>query len=199
MKTKTLLIISLAAIVPIMETIAQENGRKHEISIGAGIWSTGNLAFTLSDAFINAIDIAGDVQLENRSASPVYHVSYKHFPNRKLAIGVTLAAGTEKATGRDENQHNGKLKRSYANIAIEPAYYYLNREKFKLYGLVGVGLLYLYQNYTPNNGKEKDQSLYAADFQVTPIGIKVGNAIGGYLEAGIGYKGIISCGFFCRF
>jgi hypothetical protein len=178
---------------------AQEGEHRHELSVGAGVWSTSNLAFTLGDAFVNAIDIAGTVQFEEQKASPVYHISYKYFPKQKFGVGATFATGSERATGKTDNQDNGKLKRAYINIAIEPTYYYLNRKHFKLYGLVGVGLLYLHQDYTPNNGEKKSQSLYTTDFQITPIGIKAGNAIGGYLEAGLGYRGIISCGLFCRF
>jgi hypothetical protein len=194
-----MLLISLVAFVSALETTAQEDGRRHEISAGAGILSTSNLAFTLGDAIVSAFDVAGAIKIEEQVAFPVYHISYKYLPGKRLGIGITLAAGSEKAIGRLDGQDNGRLKRFYANIAIEPVCYYLNRENFKLYGLVGAGLLYFHQEYTPNNGGKKDQALYSADFQITPIGIKVGNTLGAYLEAGIGYKGIISCGLFYRF
>ncbi|MDR3266588.1 MAG: hypothetical protein LBT24_03355, partial [Tannerella sp.] len=178
---------------------AQEDERKHEISLGAGIFSTSNLAFAYGDAIVNSIDFAGNVKFEEQVASPVFHLNYKYFTSKRFSIGVTLTAGTEKANGMAENQYDGKLKRFYSNIAIEPVYNYINKKYFKLYLLAGAGLLYLHQDYTPENRDKKGQTLYTFDFQLTPIGIKVGNTLGAYLEGGIGYKGIISCGVFYRF
>ncbi|MDR0835717.1 MAG: hypothetical protein LBN11_03935 [Tannerella sp.] len=198
MKIKNSLIISIMIVSSFAEIKAQEDERKHEISIGIGVWSTSNLSFALGDALVNAIDFAGNVKFEDQTASPAYHISYKYFPTQKFSIGATMTAGSEKATGRIENQYDGSLKRIYSNIAIEPAYTYLNRKYFKLYVLAGVGLLYLHQDYTPNNGNKNKQSLYTADFQITPIGIKVGNTLGAYLEGGIGYKGIVSIGLFYK-
>jgi hypothetical protein len=197
MKTKILLIISALSIFPFTGMKAQEDERKHEISFGAGIFSTSNLIFTYGDAIVNSF--AGEVKLEEQVASPVFHVNYKYFTSKKFSIGAILTAGTEKAIGKSENQHHGDLKRFYSNIAIEPVYNYINKKYFKLYLLAGAGLLYLHQNYTPENGEKKEQSLYAFDFQLTPIGIKVGDTLGAYLEGGIGYRGIVSCGVFYRF
>ncbi|MDR2385147.1 MAG: hypothetical protein LBD80_05730 [Tannerella sp.] len=199
MKVKLLLIIILAAVVSFTGTKAEKNGRRYEMSAGAGVWSTGNVAFILGDVFLNAVNIAGAVNFEKHTASPVYHVSCKYFPRQRFGIGVTLAAGLEKATGKVENQNDGNLKRFYTNMALEPSYYYLNRRNFKLYVLFGAGILYLHQDYTPYNRDKKVQNLYTADFQFTPLGIKVGNTLGAYLEGGIGYKGIVSLGAFYRF
>ncbi|MDR3308811.1 MAG: hypothetical protein LBS80_02525 [Tannerella sp.] len=199
MKTKMVLIISFIAIVSFTGLKAQGDERKHEFSIGAGIFSTSNIVFAIGDAIVNGINITGDAKFEEHTASPVYHLGYKYYLSRKIGLGATLTAGTEKAKGMISNQYDGELKRFYSNIAIESSFNYVNTEYVKVYALAGVGLLYLQQAYTPQNEKKKEQSLCTADFQITPIGVKVGKTAGCYLEAGFGYKGIVSCGVFYRF
>ncbi|MDR3252447.1 MAG: hypothetical protein LBT35_02630 [Tannerella sp.] len=199
MKTRILLIIGMITVVPLAGLRAQEDERKHEFSIGAGMLSTSNVAFGLGDVMVNAVAIAGDARFEEQTGSPVYHLGYKYCLSKRIGLGATLTAGTEKAKGVILNQYDGDLKRFYSGMAIESSFNYVNRKSVKVYGLAGIGLLYIQQAYKPQSGQEKKQSLCTVDFQITPIGIKVGSTAGGYLEAGFGYKGIVSCGVFCRF
>jgi hypothetical protein len=198
MKTKTLLAFSLIIAFSSGTVKAQENERKHEISVGFGIWSTSNLAFGFGDSFANVFDVAGAVKFKEQTASPVYHANYKYLLTPRFNIGGTLTFGSETGKGLVGNQYDGKLKRHYSNIAAEVSYNYINKKSFKMYALGGLGYLYLNQSYTPENREKDSQSLHAVDFQISPLCVKVGDKIGGYFEAGFGYKGIVNAGIFYK-
>jgi hypothetical protein len=199
MKTKTLIALCLTIAFSSGNIKAQENERKHEISVGFGIWSTSNLAFGFGDSFANSFDFAGAVKFKEQAASPVYHVNYKYLLTPRFNIGGTLIFGTETGKGMIGNQYDGKLSRHYSNLAVEASYKYINKKYFKMYALGGIGYLYLSQTYKPENREKDRQSLHAIDFQVSPFCVKVGDKIGGYFEAGFGYKGIVNAGVFWGF
>lgn len=199
MNSTKLFVISLITIISFSRVNAQEENSMHEISFGAGILSTSNVVFGFADVFANAVSVVGQVKFEDISASPVYHLNYRYWIKQRFAIGTTLAFGTEKGDGMVNGKYDGNLNRYYSNLTAEITYNYINKPLLKLYGLGGAGLLYINQSYTPENREKKKESLYAFDFQITPIGIKAGNTFGAYLEAGFGYKGIIAAGIFANF
>jgi hypothetical protein len=186
--------------MPFIKANAQPDERSHEISFGVGVMSTSNVSFRFADMFAQIVSGGiGQVKFEEVSISPVYNLNYRYWIKPKFAIGATLVFGTEKSVGMVAGKYDGNLNRYYSNLTAEVTFNYINRPYLKLYGLGGAGLLYLKQTYTPENRVKEKDSLCAFDFQVTPIGIKAGNKFGAYLEAGFGYKGIISAGIFHKF
>ncbi|MDR1762308.1 MAG: hypothetical protein LBR55_07645 [Bacteroidales bacterium] len=186
-------------------TQAQDDSHGHELNLGIGILSTANLTFGFADMFVQSISqtVGEEVVFSKKTASPVFHVNYKYWFGTHLALGATLAAGTDNSDFTQKT-HNGvvidtgEMNRFIATLAPEITFNYLNLRRFKLYGLAGIGCSYykIDVNYDKADDKSSDRFLF--DFQLTPIGLKFGNHFGGFAEAGFGYKGIIGIGLFAK-
>jgi opacity protein-like surface antigen len=163
---------------------------KYQFEVGIGVWSTGNIIYTLSDMVVETVNI----HMRNSSASGTFHAGIKYLLSDRLSAGATLSYGQEKADGYNgSNEFLGTLKRSNVSLAAEADFKYLGSNKFSIYGLVGIGGICLHQKF----GSETDNKMNI-DFQLTPIGVKFGDKFGGFGELGLGYKGILNVGVFLK-
>lgn len=87
---------------------------------------------------------------------------------------------------------------NYHTIAGELQFNYIAKPYFRLYSGLGLGLTNYTEKYRPTTGNTETNSATHFNFQVTPIGLKVGNAIGFFGEVGFGYKGVICVGLYTR-
>lgn len=78
------------------------------------------------------------------------------------------------------------------NFEVKPLY--LNRRNIQVYGIYGLGVFVLRGRDTYSPYYAPDRKGTSLSMQIAPIGIKVGNKIGGFFEAGIGYKGVFNAG-----
>jgi hypothetical protein len=62
-----------------------------------------------------------------------------------------------------------------------------------------MGVTFSKENYKSNTAPEDINNNTMFNFQMTAIGVKFGSNIGLFAEAGFGYKGLISGGFFAKF
>jgi opacity protein-like surface antigen len=173
--------------------------KKSEVDLGVGIWSSNQIIGTMSDIIASAILPAG-VSMDNSSYIGALHVGYKYSLSDRFALGpvLTYDLGTSDAVANKEK--TGKFTSNYYSLSLEADYKFINRDKFKLYALVGAGGTILNQVYKDNKTGEKNgESQTFFNFQITPVGIKYGDSFGVFAELGLGYKGILCAGVFYRF
>lgn len=192
----SIFLIPIIFLLSLTKTTAQDY-KKHELGLGIGVWSTSNIVFGFADAFAGSL-LVGDREFRNRSSSPVVHVGYKHWIGKRFGIGLTFATGTGSSQLYDNNVLVGNVNRFYTTIAAESVFNYVNKDFFKVYALLGGGALFINQKYSPVNGSNNRETNVNFDFQITPVGAKIGRNIGFYAELGFGYKGIISSGLFIK-
>ena len=81
-------------------------------------------------------------------------------------------------------------------VEVKPIYY--NGKLIELYGFAGLGARYYSEKLTSgeNNtyGKTDSYPTFLPNTQWTPIGVHVGKKLSGFLELGVGYKGLINGG-----
>lgn len=126
-------------------------------------------------------------------------MSYAYTPQERWQFGGTVTYGHSKSDltrlpGSDVFAHRYV---DYYGIAGETSYIYHNREKVKLYALVGAGVSFGKETdiiFLPENHFVTDHTFF--EYQISPIGIRYGKRWGGFAEAGFGYRGIISAGLF---
>jgi hypothetical protein len=182
-----------------LTSIAQS---KHEVSLGFGFGTTnefnGSTSSTISDLF-SAL-LMTDSYSENVKYSPAWHVGYKTFltSKQKLAVGATFAYQSVKGDYSYGSQKAGDLHRNFYTIAAEADYRYIKKEKFHLYSGLGFGYTFSNETLSPISGSEKKTSSGNVDFQLIGIGARYGSNVGGFIELGFGYKGMICAGFFFR-
>jgi len=134
--------------------------------------------------------------------------SYSYFLTSRLAVGLTL--GTEFVsfnhyTNQDQplvgpvSYPAGTYRANVTTLAFELKPIYYNGRLVQLYGLFGVGgRHYSEKMVSSDNLLISPSDNYTAPWflntQWTPIGVHVGKTLSGFLEFGIGYKGLINGG-----
>ena len=77
-------------------------------------------------------------------------------------------------------------------------FYYINKGLFTLYsGLEVVCTLGVYSDRSGTSNQNSFGSTFA--FQLNTIGMRIGKEIGGYMEFGFGFRGIVNFGISGRF
>lgn len=189
---KRLLLIS--ALLYSVVINAQE--KKSEFDFGVGFVSSNQVIGTLSNVIISGIN--PNIDSFNEKYYGPYYVGYRYSIANRVSIGLMFIYDFTKADAKDGEVKVGKFNNTYYTGVLELDFKYINTDNFKLYSLIGGGATIYHQKYSEIGGTKHVNSINFANFQFTPIGIKFGDRFGGYLEAGFGYKGILSAGLFLR-
>ena len=159
--------------------------------------------------------ISGDqvsigVRTDNRtitSVSGATFLSVRYFLYAYLSLGFTGGVMSEKGQYAD-SYNRSVIKSTFTQqattIAPEIYYVYLYRKYFEAYTLLGAGASFITTTTTTNATPYAPASTVteAKDglkMQYTPIGIRVGGHLSGFVELGFGYKGIVNTGISFRF
>ena len=156
------------------------------------------------------------------SISGALFLTYRHFFNDRFALGATagidnssgiVSYGNPKINGTGNDGTSGAYHvKTYTGAVEGLVTYFRNKKKgrFTLYAYVGLGLTSYQDKYIINSGGlygshvsipagEHQYQVINFSAQVTPIGLRFGNKIAGFVEAGFGYKGLLSSGLSIRF
>lgn len=128
-----------------------------------------------------------------------FRLSYAYVPQERWQYGASVMYGHSKSDMTLRGDVFAHRYVDYYGIAGETSYAYHNREKLKLYALVGAGVSFateFYRNFDDFNKIEKHRFF---EYHITPIGIRYGKKWGGFAEIGYGYRGFISIGLFYNF
>lgn len=129
------------------------------------------------------------------SESPIISASGKYFFSDWCGIGLTLAyvsmSGTSAAYN---NPYSYSFKQHLVCIApeVEPIYYKSNF--FQFYGVYGIGIYNYTQVEDMYDGSKRRINGGLLTMQLSPCAFRVGGRLAGYVELGIGYKGLINGG-----
>ena len=150
---------------------------KSEISVSYGLWS----AYTLANG------------MPYSASSGVGMINYKYYLSKRVNIGMTV--------GYENIGNDG----SYLHFVPEFTYaYYDNKNdriRVRMYSGAAVGIA-VFDDLHTNNGvysTYQDNSGPKITGQATVFGMRIGRKIGGFLELGYGYKGIVTGGIGYRF
>lgn len=172
--------------------------QKHQVSGGVGIASSSQImdAF-LEFASIFPFSMYDSPRIVNTQNIGEFRVSYAYTPQERWSFGGTLSYNHSKSDVFYKEREIGKRTNNFITLAGETGFNYLNREKIRLYALVGAGLTYAVISETDHELRETfDSSDGIFNFHVSPIGIQIGQKWGGFAEAGFGYRGLLSAGVF---
>ena len=198
--------LAAAIVLTTISVHAQDNKKtetsfnRHDIRVsysdgltlgGASFWGIG-----LSDA------ITGTERTDQKSTG-VFGLGYRYAFNKRFSLGVDL--GVAKVSGKvtsPPDQTPSIREKDYNFLVLPTAeFVYFRRNIFQLYGSAsaGVDMSRHYETGLTDKGKELAQKSTRIStefaYQVNPIGLRVGNKrIGGFVEAGLGYKGFVTAG-----
>ncbi len=140
---------------------------------------------------------------------PVIELRYKYFVLPKLSLGIRGSYVRYKHDGTlsFNGDHNFKAdwNISYITGMADINFIYLNKEYIKLYAGLSAGVsqynLEFKKVSKPEYNDLLDKSehrLYFA-YEIIAFGISFGKQIGGFVEAGYGYSGMVNFGVYARF
>jgi len=133
-------------------------------------------------------------QFENRppynTSNGTFSITYRYYVSPTVTIGMGF--GQERI-----NNWAG-----FATFAPEVTFKYLDTKdshvRVRLYGSVSYGLTVL-TDLDKGPGKIDETGAKPWGFQATPIGVRIGRQFAGFMELGLGYKGIFHGGLAWRF
>lgn len=210
MKKETVFIVLLSAIVfAKTEDVFGQQARKpivhgpegSELSVSVGAPSGVG---TIVDLFRFTIEgIAYSFQ-DNRKAQNkfigTYGLDYYYQVNSWFRPGIKATYEGVRTTLYDSNNVN--INRYYTSmVTVMPSvqFSYLNRRLVKLYSGIDVGIGFFFGNNTNSENSSPNLSPSVA-FNITPIGIRVGNEhVFGLVETNIGFDALVKAGFGVRF
>ncbi|WP_298663157.1 hypothetical protein [uncultured Barnesiella sp.] len=209
MKIKFIALLLCAAVsshvVKGQETTANntQSMPRHEIRLSASDGLTLGLANVFGMGLSDAV--TGSKRSDEKS-SLVYSLGYRYsIAQFRVGADLGFVQSTSKLTLIGETAPS--LKEKDLNFMLLPTveFVYFKRGVVELYGGASAGVNLV--NHTEkslnktaaSSAKKSDLSTTFA-YQVNPIALRVGNQrIGGFLEAGLGYKGFVTAGVSLRF
>lgn len=209
MKIKFIALLLCAAVsshvVKGQETTANntQSMPRHEIRLSASDGLTLGLANVFGMGLSDAV--TGSKRSDEKS-SLVYSLGYRYSIARfRVGADLGFVQSTGKLTLIGETAPS--LKEKDLNFMLLPTveFVYFKRGVVELYGgaAAGVNLVNHTEkslNQTATSSAKKSDLSTTFAYQVNPIALRVGNQrIGGFLEAGLGYKGFVTAGVSLRF
>jgi hypothetical protein len=216
MKNKLLIILISLFMVSYTAKAADKDYKLCEVQLGYGLVSYDGMMIRLAhlvDNLEQSFTQYYEIPMSSFKRYGDVSFSFKFRPANRIMIGATLIwTGTKSDVCNrtyiegEKAIQMGTLNYNFFTPAIDLNVLYIAKEKFKLYGDLGLGYtigLIDYKNveykFSHNPDKKARKMYNHFNFQFSPIGFKFGNRAGGFVEFGFGYRGIISGGFFANF
>ncbi|MDR2038802.1 MAG: porin family protein [Bacteroidales bacterium] len=193
---RKIILLQLQVVFFLMGINLQAQDRRNELELGIGIWNTNEILNTFSDMIISSLP-AG-IKMDDDNSLGSIHLGYRYRFTERLGMGGLFAYDYSTGKGILNGREEGKFYKRHYTLALEADYVYIRKKNFRMYGLAGVGgTLYNldYKDHTDKSQNDSDTTPYFT-FQITPVGLRFGSWIGGFLELGFGYRGILNAGFF---
>ena len=172
--------------------------QKQELNIGIGTLSHPTFK---EDGFWPGLNDAED---HMHWFGPV-HISYNYYLILNWDIGIAAVYEYQKhditVIIPDAFGKHHIYQQTLLTFLLHTHYHWLQKGIFDLYSGGEAGLSMNRKKDIRNDftitKSEASQTNFA--YQVTPLGLRIGRKLGGYLELGYGYKGLISAGISYRF
>ncbi len=156
-----------------------------EISMSYGRFSIPAVAFTIGGVLGTAFTLGSVVPDGSTGAA---NVEYDYNFNEDISIGAI--ASYEMFTMKYKSGE--KTKNNFISIMPAFSYHWFVRDNFRMYSKVGIGAMV--------NISQSSKPTYSYAFQASPIGADFGSqSFRGFLEAGIGFQGLLHGGIRFRF
>lgn len=182
----------LVAIFGLISTLAfsQEKGT-HEIKLGVG--------FETSNEFLNTVeDITSGVSYANTTVTPAFNLTYKIAIKDKWFFYADAAYQVVTEDVIENGLTTGDVSQRYFTVGFGSDYHYISKDWFQMYS--GASIAYTSQNAdftTSSNIEDKSDGYF--NFHVNALGFRFGKALAGFVELGVGYRGVANVGVSYQF
>lgn len=201
---KTVLFV-LAITLLGMTVNAQESVpfKKNELVISYGAYSIPDISFELrifEKVFINDIFSKDSVRYSDISSSGTISAGYHRYLGKIVAIG--FSATIDFIGHSIEFDKETSFRSSAIVVSVMPAinFHYIRKNLFSVYGGGSAGAVaWIYTTDYTNNSLNASGVKWLFAYQLTLIGMRVGKDVGGFIEMGCGYQGMVKAGLSLKF
>ncbi|MCB0495834.1 MAG: hypothetical protein KDC79_06840 [Cyclobacteriaceae bacterium] len=192
--------IILAAVLMVFGThllSAQDKGT-NEIGIGAGFATTNDFINLTTHLIVSGGSLGNDTYA-NTTFAPAFGVIYKKAISDRWLF---YADGYYQGISQDVLVNDvkvGDVKETFLTVGFGTDYHYVSSDLVQLYSGVAVAYTSQSSDYTGASSDFEDGNDGFFNFQLNAIGLRVGKALAGYAELGVGYKGIANIGVSYQF
>ena len=183
---KKILLMVVAAMMVTMNMNAQDE--KNEIGVFYGFESASNIFSVYSSIFAAA---AGD---QSSWWGPIGAEYYYHL-TPGVAVGGMLAYASCKA--EDEKSGQKDLSETFITVMPSVKFNWLRKKNFGMYSALSAGVMFAAAKEADKDAK--DETITSFMFQATALGLEFGGNFRGFVEAGLGEKGVLCAGLRYKF
>lgn len=173
--------------------------KTNEFSISYGFYSTnGALIDETMDDVITIISLGTVVaQAQNIKETGPILISYRNIAKPWFRVGVIAGYTNVEYDWVESSLYSSgtssrKVERSSYTFATEADFRYLRRENFTMYSLIGFGYTVVDDRSEPTETGEEWENHF--DMHISFVGFRYGKDLGGFIELGAGYKGLVNFG-----
>ena len=181
--------------VALLSMSIQAQDFKHEVGVFYGFESASNVFSVITSAISAA---AGD---QSSFWGPIgleyyYHVS--------PVVGVGAVAAYAGCKAEDEKTRKDDLTEKFITVMPSVKFNWLRKKNFGMYSALSAGVMFCSISCNDNakaaDPKAKDETFAAFMFQATALGAEFGSQqFRGFVEAGVGEKGLLCAGLRYKF
>lgn len=191
MKNSLLVLLLFCSVVAYSQG---EHQGKMEIYAGYGIATAQDIVTGISNTLGTAL-LPGMVKRIDISGGGALFAGVDYNITNRVTLGLQGNYASYDQTYRMDDESTSTLEMKYVTLMGHSRISWVNKSFFQLYSALGAGVTMI--RGTAEDSKKDTHGNFA--FQVSPVGVRVGNHIAFFVEAGIGFQGILSAGLSVRF
>ena len=190
---KKILVMVAVAMMTALSVNAQSF--KHEVGVFYGFESASNV-FSLVTSAISAA--AGD---QSSFWGPV---GVEYYYNVSPVVGLGAVAAYAGCKAEDDKTHKEDLTESFITVMPSVKFNWLRKKNFGMYSAFSAGAMFASVKCNDNakaaDPNAKDETVTVFMFQATALGAEFGGEqFRGFVEAGVGEKGVLCAGLRYKF
>ena len=181
--------------VALLSMSAQAQDCKHEIGAFYGFDSASNILSIITSSISAA---AGD---QSSFWGPI---GVEYYYNVSPAIGIGGVAAYAGCKAMDDKTHAEDLTEKFITVMPSVKFNWLRKKNFGMYSALSAGVMFASvscnDNAKKNDPNAKDETVTTFMFQATALGAEFGGEqFRGFVEAGVGEKGLLCAGLRYKF
>lgn len=191
---KKILIMVVAAMMATVSVNAQDE-LKHEVGVFYGVGSASNLFSVITSSISAAV---GD---QSSFWGPIGAEYYYHV---SPVVGLGAVAAYAGCKAEDKKSHKDDLSETFLTFMPSVKFNWLRKKHFGMYSGLSAGVMFVSvsanDNAKASDPDAKDETATVFMFQATALGVEFGGeALRGFVEAGLGEKGEFCAGLRYKF
>ncbi|MBL7102697.1 MAG: hypothetical protein ISS18_00030 [Bacteroidales bacterium] len=185
--------ISIIILLLVLPATIFAQDKKHEIVLGYGVGTHYAIVEEMAN-ILGVVITLGTFNAEFESGTGAILLGYRYSAGEKFSIGIDGSYTKIKDNLKIQGKQVGNLEKEFYTIAPYVAYNYIKKEKIRLYSGIGLGYTFGKDKYTTDDGGDETKNIGEFAFHINAFGVRFGKNIGGYVEVGYGYKGLVNLG-----